>query len=176
MLPWCVPLLSFQLLNQFLQNLAVNIMAPETILIPYFLILLLSVSKTWWMHTFLVLLLLFIYTRGAIKMYTDFKICYLCITFQSCSRTFAQKMVLVKWMLASPCDRQNSHRCELSITILIQFFFSFLKICICFFGILSIYTYLKEDNAKESNFGAADVSYHVPFLGSLYLIKVFMLQ
>jgi len=49
-------------------------------------------------------------------MYTQFKRCYLCITFRSwimvtmCSRTFAQKMALIKWMLASPCDRQDSQR------------------------------------------------------------------
>ena len=27
-----------------------------------------------------------------------------------CSRTFAQKMALIKWMLTSPCDRQDSQR------------------------------------------------------------------
>ena len=27
-----------------------------------------------------------------------------------CRRTFAQKMALIKWMLASPCDRQDSQR------------------------------------------------------------------
>jgi hypothetical protein len=32
------------------------------------------------------------------------------ITVPMCSRTFAQKMALIKWMLASPCDRQDSQR------------------------------------------------------------------
>jgi len=34
---------------------------------------------------------------------------------------FTQKMALIKQMQASPCDRQDSHRYKLSITILIQF-------------------------------------------------------
>jgi hypothetical protein len=32
------------------------------------------------------------------------------ITIAICSRTFAQKMALFKWMLASPCNRQDSQR------------------------------------------------------------------
>lgn len=59
MLVLCVPLLSFQLLNQFFTKLAVNIRTLKTTLMSYFLILLLSVSKTCWMHIFLVLLLFF---------------------------------------------------------------------------------------------------------------------
>jgi len=32
------------------------------------------------------------------------------ITVAMCSGTFAQKMALIKWMLASPCERQDSQR------------------------------------------------------------------
>jgi len=58
-------------------------------------------------------------------------------------------MALIKWMLASPCDRQDSHRYELSITILIQF--PFLNV-IRFFGALCIlrYTVLWMSNSFNS--------------------------
>jgi hypothetical protein len=69
---------------------------------------------------------IYVYIEGAKKMYTHFKRCYLCITFQS--------WIELQWMysstFASPCDRQDSqtwlvwifcYRYTLSITILIHF-------------------------------------------------------
>ena len=69
------------------------------------------------------------------------------ITVAMCSRTFAQKMALIKWMLASTSDRQVSHRYKLNITILIQFF-PFLK-CVYFFW-QPLYIYLLTYSMVQS--------------------------
>ena len=57
-----------------------------------------------------------LYTRVAKEMYTHCKRSYLWNNFRSWitvamrSRTFAQKMALMKWMLAAPCDRKDSQK------------------------------------------------------------------
>jgi len=109
--------------------------------------------------------------RGCQKMYTHFKICYLCITFRSCSRTFAQKMALIKWMLASPSERQDSHRYKLSITMLIQFF-PFLICVYFFFGTLCTYTHTHtrtrthaRGQCKRIQFWGCWHQFSCPFLG-----------
>jgi hypothetical protein len=89
-------------------------------------------------HTYIYI---YMYTGGVKKMYTHFKIYHLCTTSRSwitvtmSSRTFTQTMALIEWMLASPCNRQDSqrkwrkhgcHSWSWVFSILIQFF-SFLK-------------------------------------------------